>query len=245
MKKFAVCFSGYPRFVRECLDSIKKNFLDGLGEYDVYANFQWNDDWQNTLIHHEFVDKYEKNELSEFIELYSPLNLKDIKVIQPYNFDTSFYDKLSAEPDMILKDIDESRNIFYRMKCQYQGILDCVKLVNLNEYEFIIRIRTDTIFNSELNFSQLESDHILCQDGYEAGWDRHYSDWFFIVPINQVNFFYDLANVEEHFIDGVIHMHKLVEKVGKPYNIQHYQFNATTASICSYKHTEKFLEVKK
>ena len=46
MKKFAVCFSGYPRFVKKCFDNIKINLLDGLGEYDVYANFQWDDDWK-------------------------------------------------------------------------------------------------------------------------------------------------------------------------------------------------------
>jgi len=245
MKKFAVCFSGYPRFVRECFGGIKKNFLDGLGEYDVYANFQWNDDWQNTPIHHEFADKYGKDELSEFIELYTPLNLKDIKVIQPYNFDTSFYDKLSAEPDMVFETVEKSRSQFYRSKCQYQGISDCVKLVDPNDYEFIVRIRTDSIFHSELDFSQLETNNILCQDGYEAGWDRHYSDWFFIVPTNKINFFHDLANVEEHYKNGIIHMHKLVEKVGKPYNIEHHQFNITTASICSYKNTEKFLEIRK
>ena len=45
-KKFAVCFSGYPRFVRKQFDSIKKNILDGLGDYDIYANFQWTDDWK-------------------------------------------------------------------------------------------------------------------------------------------------------------------------------------------------------
>ena len=44
-KKFAVCFSGYPRFVRQQFKSIKENFLDGLGDYDVYAKFQWKDDY--------------------------------------------------------------------------------------------------------------------------------------------------------------------------------------------------------
>ena len=245
MKKFAVCFSGYPRFVKKCFDSIKINFLDGLGDYDVYANFQWNEDWQNTPIHHEFDDKYERNELDDFIELYTPLNLKEIKVISPYNFDTSFYEKLSAEPDMFFENVEKSRKQFYRSKCQYQGILDCVKLVNQNEYEFIVRIRTDSIFNSELSFKDLKSDHILCQNGQEAGWDRNYSDWFFIVPSNQINFFEDLSNLEEHYKDGIVHMHKLIEKVGKPYNIENYQFNVTTASLCSYRNEENFLEIRK
>ena len=54
-KKFAVCFSGYPRFVRQQFKSIKENFLDGLGDYDVYAKFQWKDDYKNIQIHHEYA----------------------------------------------------------------------------------------------------------------------------------------------------------------------------------------------
>ena len=34
-KKFAVCFSGYPRFAKTTFDNIKTNFLDGLGSYDI------------------------------------------------------------------------------------------------------------------------------------------------------------------------------------------------------------------
>ena len=68
-KKFAVCFSGYPRFVRKQFDSIKKNILDGLGDYDIYANFQWTDDWREKQIHHEYKDKFEVNELEEFEEV--------------------------------------------------------------------------------------------------------------------------------------------------------------------------------
>jgi hypothetical protein len=241
MKKFAVCFSGYPRFVKRCFDNIKEDFLDNLGEYDIYANFQWNEDWQNTEIHHEFKDTYETNEIDDFIELYTPLNLKDIKINKPFEYDTSNYTKLSAEPDLPMN-LDLSRNTLYRMKSQYQGIADCVKLVNLSEYEFLVRIRTDMVFDSKLDFSQLESDHILCQNGYVAGWDRQFSDWFFVVPSAQSQFFDDLANLEEHFSEGILHMHKLIEKVGKPYNIQPYQFGANIPSTTK-KYT--FLKNKK
>ena len=111
MKKFAVCFSGYPRFVKRCFNNIKEDFLDGLGEYDVYANFQWNEDWQNTEIHHEFKDAYETNEINDFIELYTSLNLKGIKITKPFEYDTSNYNKLSVEPDLNIN-LDVSRNIF-------------------------------------------------------------------------------------------------------------------------------------
>ena len=59
-KKFAVCFSGYPRFVRTVFPNIKKNFLDGLGSYDIYANLQWDsENWKGSQIHHENKIKFE------------------------------------------------------------------------------------------------------------------------------------------------------------------------------------------
>ena len=124
-KKFAVCFSGYPRFVRKTFEKIKENFLDGLGSYDIFANFQWRDDWKETKIHHAFNDKFEVNELRDFIDIYTPLNVKKIEVIEPYSFDVSNYEKLSLELDMQLT-LEQSRDQFYRSKCQYQGILDCL-----------------------------------------------------------------------------------------------------------------------
>jgi hypothetical protein len=83
MKKFAVCFSGYPRFVKRCFNNIKEDFLDGFSEYDIYANFQWNEDWQNTEIHHEFKDAYETNEINDFIESDALINLESTNNLKP------------------------------------------------------------------------------------------------------------------------------------------------------------------
>jgi hypothetical protein len=60
-----------------------------------------------------------------------------------------------------------------------------------------------------------------------------------IVPSTQIKFFDDLANLEEHFSEGIVHMHKLIEKVGKPYNIQSYQFGANIPST-----TKKYIFLK-
>ena len=135
-KKFAVCFSGYPRFVKTTFDKIKENFLDGLGDYDIYANLQWDSkNWESMEIHHEHIDKFETNELEVFKTCYSDLNLKKLKVNEPFEFDVSYYDKRSAEPDMPLS-LDQSQDTLYRFKSQYQGIADCVSLIdNLDDYE--------------------------------------------------------------------------------------------------------------
>lgn len=230
-KKFAVCFSGYPRFVKTTFDTIKENFLDGLGDYDIYANLQWDSkNWENMEIHHEHSDKFENNELEDFKTCYSDLNLKKLKVNEPFEFDVSDYNKTSAESDMSLT-LEKSRDILYRFKSQYQGIADCVSLIdNLDDYEYIVRMRTDLVFESPISMEGLETDKILDQNGHVAGWDRHYSDWFFIVPTNLVGFVNDLAKVEEHFKDGIVHMHKLLEDVAEPYGIEHAELYVGTPS---------------
>ena len=230
-KKFAVCFSGYPRFVRTVFPNIKKNFLDGLGSYDIYANLQWDsENWEGSQIHHENTIKYETNELQDFMELYTPLDMVKCRVNEPFVYDASGYDKLSAEPDMHVT-AEKAKDIMYRFKSQYQGIADCVKLVeNPDDYEYFVRMRTDLIFESEIEMKDLESEGIMDQNGHVAGADRHWADWCFIVPTKHLDFYDDLAKVEDHFADGIIHMHKIIENVGRPYGINHYEFGVGTPS---------------
>jgi len=83
------------------------------------------------------------------------------------------------------------------MKCQFQGIADCVDLIeNVDDYEYIVRMRTDLIFLSEIEMKDLETDVVLNQDGFVAGRDRPNSDWFFIVPSKQNQFYYDMAKLK-------------------------------------------------
>ena len=164
------------------------------------------------------------------MELYTPLDMVKCRVNEPFVYDASGYDKLSAEPDMHVT-AEKAKDIMYRFKSQYQGIADCVKLVeNPSDYEYFIRMRTDLIFESEIEMKDLESEGIMDQNGHVAGADRHWSDWFFIVPTKHLAFYDDLAKVEDHFADGIIHMHKIIENVGRPYGINHYEFGVGTPS---------------
>ena len=115
-KKFAVCFSGYPRFVRTTFPNIKKNFLEGLGSYDTYANLQWDsENWKGSQIHHENKITFENNELEDFKHFYHQCNLVKCQVNEPFVYDVSWYDKLSAEPDMSVTP-EKAKDIMYRFK---------------------------------------------------------------------------------------------------------------------------------
>jgi len=251
-KKFAVCFSGYPRFVKTQFENIKKNFLDGLGDYDIYAMFQWPEDWQNTLIHVSHDDKFETNEVEDFKEVYGPLNLKKISVVPPYDFSHLEFNNGNAEPHLSGVSEEILRDLFYRQKCQFQGIEDCIKLIeDPSEYEFVVRMRTDLIFHSEIVMKDLESDVILNQDGFIAGADRPASDWFFITPTNKLEFFTELAKIEEHFKNGVVGHHRLIAQIGSKYGIEHQEFNIRTPtatggqSVLYKKPTNNYNVIKK
>ena len=46
--------------------------------------------------------------------------------------------------------VDQAKDVFYRMKCQFQGMYDVTQLIeNLDDYDYIIRMRTDLIPLSE------------------------------------------------------------------------------------------------
>ena len=124
--------------------------------------------------------------------------------------------------------VDQAKDVFYRMKCQFQGMYDVTKLIeNLDDYDYIIRMRTDLIPLSELDLKDLETDVTMNQDGFVAGPDRPWSDWFFIVPVKQIKFLEELA--AGPLVNGeVIHTHTFIQGIGTPYGIEHYEFNMRT-----------------
>ena len=45
-----------------------------------------------------------------------------------------------------------------------------------------------------------------------------------------IGFVDDLAKVESHFGNGIVHMHKMIEDVAKPYGIEHEELYVGTPS---------------
>ena len=88
-------------------------------------------------------------------------------------------------------------------------------------------MRTDLIPLSEIDLKGLESDTPLNQDGFVAGPDRPWSDWFFIIPVQHIKFLEELA-VGPQFKGSLMHTHTFIENIGRPYNIEHYEFDMRT-----------------
>lgn len=226
--KAAVIFSGYPRFVEECHKNISENLLSQLTDYDIFARFQWSDKTLGQKIHHEFDSVFQKDETKSFQELYAD-KIKRLEVIEPMTFDTSWYNSTYSQLPWL--NLEESREVVSRLKCQYKCLEDAVSMIeNTQEYTHIIRIRTDIIFSQKVNVEELLEDRIVVQDGYVAGFDRRFSDWFLCCPVRYSGFFSDLANLEEHYKHGLVHMHNLMEKLSTRWPMIDKQFYADTPS---------------
>ena len=96
-----------------------------------------------------------------------------------------------------------------------------------NNAEYIVRMRTDLIPLSEIELKDLEADAPLNQDGFVAGPDRPWSDWFFIVPVQHIKFLEELA-MGPQFNGSLMHTHTFIQNIGSPYRIEHHNFNIRT-----------------
>ena len=88
-------------------------------------------------------------------------------------------------------------------------------------------MRTDLIPLSEIDLSGLEADAPLNQNGYVAGPDRPWSDWFFIVPIKDIKFLEELS-MGPQFRGSLMHTHTFIQNIGAPYSIEPHEFNIRT-----------------
>ena len=88
-------------------------------------------------------------------------------------------------------------------------------------------MRTDLIPLSEIELKDLESDAPMNQDGFVAGPDRPWSDWFFIVPVQHIKFLEELA-MGPQFNGSLMHTHTFIQNIGLPYRLEHHNFNIRT-----------------
>jgi hypothetical protein len=219
--KIALCFSGQLRFVNEYHTFILENIIK-LYDVDIYAHFWWNEDMLNKSFHHEYNDLYKEN-IGDFIKLYSP---KKIKVDKKYsgNSDNCIYK--SCENHMYL-DEENCKRVILTMKSQFYSVLECYNLIeNADDYDFIIRLRTDCYISAPLHLHDLNKHTLYIQNSYCAGQDRKYCDWFAVGNNSVMNEYSNIYNkINSIFKEGVIHIHNFMEKATSHINRIDYEFN--------------------
>ena len=115
------------------------------------------------------------------------------------------------------------------MKSQFYSVQQCYKLIeNPSQYDFIIRIRSDCYIKSPLILDAVNKDTLYIQNGYCAGRDRRFCDWFALGNHTVMEKYCDTYNyIDTYYINGVIHMHKFIENVVNDFNVNvvDYEFN--------------------
>ena len=173
--KIALCFSGQLRFVNEYSKYVLENIIN-IYDTDVYAHLWWNESMFNKPFHHAFDDLY-KETVDDFIKIYKP---KQIKIEKEYPSDIidEEYTYKSRENDMFLT-VEQCKKYINTQKSQFHSVRKCFQLIeNPQQYDFIIRLRTDCHIVSPLNLHMLKAETLYIQNGFCAGRDRKFCDWF-------------------------------------------------------------------
>ena len=219
--KVAVVFSGQLRHIKESSYNILKNLIN-LYDTDVYAHLWWDDSMIGKQIHHEFNDVFEdKDYVKEFIDIYRPKNIIIEKQIQ-FNLEHMQLD------NKIGLNHDQAKAAFFRIKSQYYSLKVAYSLINNPlQYDYIIRMRTDSFISNPINLLNLPYPNLLyVQSGRCAGADRKYCDWFAIGdPTNIEKYcnFYDIY--EKYFKDGIIHIHEFIDLAIKDLGISAIEYD--------------------
>lgn len=210
--KVALCFSGQPRYIEKSYEQFKKNILDH-NDVDIYAHMWWDDSYKGKSFVWESKDKYPEDysPLDKFSELFKPKwAFKEAhKDKSHFGYDrfptTSLFDP-SMDPDVI-------RSIVTRQRSQWYSIFWSMSNPNLDDYDLIVRARTDLTFERPIKFSDYTPDKVYMMDGaLQCGGDRHYQDWFWFGPpeyMRKINRTYD--KILPFYKDGLRHMHELIE----------------------------------
>jgi hypothetical protein len=116
------------------------------------------------------------------------------------------------------------------MESQWYSISQCYDLIEDPEkYNFIIRIRTDCYINKPLILNNLDTDILYIQNGFCAGNDRKYCDWFALGSNSVMKTFMKetLYYYKKNYRSGIIHMHNFIENITLDFSFttKNYEFN--------------------
>jgi hypothetical protein len=231
--KIAVCFSGQLRFVNEYSKYILEHLIK-LYDADIYAHLWYDESMLGKPFHHEHSDLY-KEKVEDFIHIYNP---KKIITEKQIDFDLSQFNMVSREYELLHFSIETIKESIHRQISQWYSVKKTYELIeNPHQYDFIIRLRTDSYLTKPIDLNLLRKDILYVQTGIIAGADRKYCDWFAIGNNNVMKYYMNLFEKSvEVFSNGLFHMHRFMEyaivssnipsidyEFGVPINHQNYK----------------------
>jgi hypothetical protein len=207
--KVAVIFAGQIRHTDFYASKIYQHLLN-LYDVDVYAHLWYDESLIGQRIHHEHYDVFEaKDYVGEFVRTYKP---KAYMVEPPRRWDMSSYAARSCEPEIHMTPAAAHAAI-ERMISMWYSVNKAYSLIpNPDEYDFIVRLRTDSSLTKPIDLYALQRDKVYVETGRAAGADRRYSDWFAVgAPALMKRYADSYHHMHKYQCNGMIHMHRLVD----------------------------------
>ena len=197
--KIALVFSGQPRFIDGMsYNSIKEFFLNKY-DCDVYAHFWFS---QDTSTSYETAPwstlgniSFPSDTLDIFNKLYNPVKLS--------------FDEPLVHDDKYKKYTNSHSHSGYLIYSTYTSLQKAYKLIdNINQYDYIIKIRPDIIFNIKFDVNNIDphSIHVIPMREHP---DILYNDTFAIVPPSISNYFFNMVDyIDKYYTSGTLCNHE-------------------------------------
>jgi hypothetical protein len=199
---------------------------------DVYAHLWYSEEMLGKPFHREFLDEY-KESPDEFIQIYSPKKcLFEKKYIhtQPISTNCNERDLENITPE-------DRADCIYRMFSQWYIVKKCYELIeNPEEYDFIIRLRTDAFIQKPILLDVLNKSVLYVQSGRGAGHDRRFCDWFALGgPEIMKKYCLETYNdIFTYYQNGIIHMHRFMELTLSKYKKDCLEYDFSVPIVHSF-----------
>ena len=189
--RIALCFSGQPRFINEVSSSILNNVI-GKNNVDVFAHF-WFDatlqkepykyggdgGWVNQRISESAIYDFKRIYDPKLLKIDENKKFKNQYLVDTYQESVERYKRGSInnplEPDFYRRDINNVISYYYSLN--QVGLLKSeYEYSNDFKYDIVIKMRTDTIVNSQISFDIIEENSLYYSDNMNQP-DGMINDW--------------------------------------------------------------------
>lgn len=191
--KIAICFSGQPRFVKECFPNIEKYLLDQNKHHqiDFFSHTWFSKEICNKSLYPNEFSSFSggaiipENSIDSIISLYSPKkNLVDDPISfkpnkEVYDDFLKFSITSSSNFGMPLEEFQfkKTDGLYSMMYSLMRSITSkkTYELENNIKYDFVVKMRFDNILTEPIFFDHFENSYFYSQEMGKP--DYEISDW--------------------------------------------------------------------
>ena len=244
--KLALCFSGQPRFVRECSQKILDNVI-GDYDVDVFAHLWFDEDLQTKPYKHGGNGGWKdqripNNAIDDFIEIYNPIRslVEPSKSFGDFDLDQDFELSLNKywsggekEPDYQRRQINNSLSYFYSLS-EVNRLRQLYEYENKIKYDYVIRCRTDSQVNQlikyedyntqALHFTSLMQPKPFINDWFNFGGPETMEVFMGVFPLLRYLMMQTKYHREGTWCVELVHV-ELLETLGIP--LERHPFSVT------------------